>query len=62
MLDADRFLQLAVDQPDGGRAQRIESLRQAEQLYRGDFLEEYPYESYLEAEREKLRRVYLNLL
>ncbi|MGG1658714.1 BTAD domain-containing putative transcriptional regulator [Brevibacillus sp. NRS-1366] len=62
MLDADRFLQLAADQPDGGQAKRIERLRQSEQLYSGDFLEEYPYESYLEAEREKLRRVYLNLL
>ncbi|MBO8172813.1 MAG: tetratricopeptide repeat protein [Bacillaceae bacterium] len=57
-LDVDGFLRLATEQPDG----RIESLRQAEQLYRGDFFEEYPYESCLEAEREKVRSVYLNLM
>ncbi|MGO0059799.1 tetratricopeptide repeat protein [Brevibacillus fluminis] len=62
MLDADRFLQLSAEQPNEGKAERIERLRQAEQLYCGDFLEEYPYESYLETEREKLRRVYLKLM
>jgi LuxR family maltose regulon positive regulatory protein len=57
-LDVDHFLRLVTEQSDG----RIENLRHAEKLYRGDFFVEYPYESCLEVEREKVRSSYLNLL
>ncbi len=61
-LDVDCFLQTLADRSDCLQSERIKRLLQAEQLYRGDFFEEYPYESFLEAEREKLRQFYLQLL
>ena len=41
---------------------QITDLLYMEQLYQGDFFEEYPYESYLDIERERLQRQYLNIL
>ncbi len=61
-LDVDRFLQALVSEGEVPPAERIKQLRLAEQSYRGDYFEEYPYDSYLEAERERLRIVYLNVL
>ncbi|KQL49795.1 hypothetical protein AN963_08830 [Brevibacillus choshinensis] len=61
-LDAEQFLQTLSDQPGMPQSNRIERLLMAEQLYQGDFFEEYPYVDYLEAEREKMRLLYLNSL
>ncbi|SET60727.1 BTAD domain-containing putative transcriptional regulator [Paenibacillus sp. NFR01] len=40
----------------------IRDFMRAEQLYKGDLLEEYRYEAYIEAERERLRIKYLHIL
>jgi two-component SAPR family response regulator len=40
----------------------LESLRKAEELYRGDFLEEDLYEDWCRGERERLKDEQLNLL
>jgi LuxR family maltose regulon positive regulatory protein len=61
-LDIDRFMQLTSRNLESSSADRIHRLKQAELLYGGDFFEEYPYESFLENEREKLRVRYLQVL
>ncbi|MNN57824.1 Bacterial transcriptional activator domain protein [compost metagenome] len=40
----------------------IGKLLAAEQLYRGELLEEYRYEAFIEAERERLRIRYMQVL
>ncbi|OIK17161.1 hypothetical protein BIV60_00240 [Bacillus sp. MUM 116] len=62
MLDVDHFLKVLSDSTNVSQSDRIKSLLKAESLYRGDFFEEYSYESYLETEREQLRHTFLNIL
>ncbi len=60
-LDAEDFLLLSRDR-SGSQEERIARLLKANSLYQGDFLEEYPYEGYLDAEREGLRKQHLKNL
>lgn len=52
-LDIHRFMELVRDK------RNIKNLKKAEELYKGDFLEEYPYETFLEQEREYFRKTYI---
>jgi LuxR family maltose regulon positive regulatory protein len=61
-LDVEEFSTLIEYAGDAPESERIDYLKKAVQLYRGDFFEEYPYDSFLEAEREKLRVFYLKAL
>lgn len=58
-LDVDRYIE-CITQLNG--TSQIASLLEGERLYAGDFFSEFPYESFLEIEREKLRLSYLRLL
>lgn len=55
-LDLAAFLEV---KPETGN---IDELIRAEQLYRGDLLEEYRYESFIEAERERIAIKYMQIL
>ncbi|MHA7967542.1 BTAD domain-containing putative transcriptional regulator [Paenibacillus sp. CAU 1782] len=44
------------------KPESLAALLRAEALYRGDYFAEFPYEPFLEIEREKIRRIYLNVL
>lgn len=55
-LDYTGFLKRSGDMED------IDNLMLAERLYKGDLLEEYRYESFIEGERERLRIRYLQIL
>lgn len=55
-LDADEFLELSTAEYPTDE-ERIAALIKADELYKGDYFEEYPYEYYLEAERERLRKI-----
>ncbi|RXT06957.1 tetratricopeptide repeat protein [Ammoniphilus sp. CFH 90114] len=57
-IDAEKFIDLTGKEGDDG----LQSWLHAESLYQGDFLNEFPYESFLEIERESLTQTYLNLL
>lgn len=61
-LDADEFTQLIEQRDNLTKTERIKQLTKAEQLYRGDFFEGYPYYEFLEDERERLRSLYLAAL
>jgi DNA-binding SARP family transcriptional activator len=68
-LDVDAFLRaaeqgLGVGRAGGPAEPRLEPdmLRQAEAAYRGDFLEEDPYEDWAVPLREELREVYLRVV
>ncbi len=60
-LDVEEFTQL-IDEKTVSLASRTKNLLRAESLYKGNFFEEYPYEAFLEVEREKLRAQYLDVL
>ncbi len=60
-LDADEFLRLSTEKCRT-EEERITCLLKAEELYGGDYFEEYPYEYYLEAERERLRKIQIKNL
>lgn len=60
-LDVDEFTHLINEKTDS-LASRTKNLLKAEALYKGDYFEEYPYEEFLEEEREKLRSQYLQVL
>lgn len=60
-LDAEEFNRL-INEKTVSLASRTKNLLKAESLYRGDYFEEYPYEVFLEEEREKLRAQYLDVL
>lgn len=55
-LDVDEFLDISTAQYRT-QEERIAKLLQADDLYKGDYFEEYPYEYYLETEREHLRKI-----
>ncbi|MFC4808648.1 BTAD domain-containing putative transcriptional regulator [Paenibacillus sp. GCM10023250] len=55
-LDVAQFCEVDRNSADIGELVR------AEQLYRGDLLEEYRYESFIDSERECLRLKYLHML
>ncbi len=60
-LDVEEFHMLSNSALESNSFQ-VDHLLRAEKLYQGDYFEEYPYESFLEAEREKLRFQYLTIL
>lgn len=60
-LDVEQFTKL-ISAKDVPHETRIQQLQQAEKLYRGDLLMEYPYEAFLEPIREKLRHMYIQAL
>lgn len=60
-LDAEEFLRLSTEKCRT-EEERVTCLLKAEELYKGDYFEEYPYEYYLEAERERLRRIQIKNL
>ncbi|KMY55606.1 hypothetical protein AC623_18095 [Bacillus sp. FJAT-27231] len=56
-LDVERFKELtAID-----NEQNVQNMLMAVELYKGDYFEEYPYASFLEAERDSLRLQYFNI-
>jgi DNA-binding SARP family transcriptional activator len=64
-VDVERFEQLA-DAGDahgatGDRDAAIDAYRDAERLYRGDFLEDSPYADWAAAERDRLRARYVGI-
>jgi LuxR family maltose regulon positive regulatory protein len=62
-LDVDEFTRLIQQMGKfSSPKERIEQLRRAELLYRGDYFEGYPYIPFLELERENVRKLYLNVL
>jgi len=62
-LDVDAFIaQLKVGQHSDQAPARIKAFESAWKLYRGDYLEEDPYEDWSLATREQLREQYLTLL
>ncbi|MEK4028552.1 tetratricopeptide repeat protein [Pseudobacillus sp. FSL P4-0506] len=60
-LDIERFCQLASAGREANSPVNIKKLLAAEALYRGDYLEEYPYEHYVEAERENMRSLFMKI-
>ena len=60
-LDVDVFLRLCSNESNIEKNIRISQLLQAEVMYQGDFMEEYPYEDYLEEERTVLRAQYMEI-
>lgn len=60
-LDADEFLKLSKKRCKTTE-ERIACLLKADELYQGDYFEEYPYEYYLEAERERLKKIQIKNL
>jgi LuxR family maltose regulon positive regulatory protein len=61
-LDIHEFAQLIQKTGETSTSDRIAKLKKAEELYRGDYFEGYPYVGFLELEREKFRILYINLL
>ncbi|RBP95842.1 LuxR family maltose regulon positive regulatory protein [Cytobacillus firmus] len=62
-LDVNEFQSLlCLDINSPPKENQLINLLKAEKLYKGHFFEEYPYEHFLESEREKLRSDYINLL
>ncbi|MFK2825746.1 tetratricopeptide repeat protein [Bacillus sp. B190/17] len=61
-LDIEEFSILISDFDEQPSPQSIEKLLKAEQLYTGDYFEEYPYETFLESEREKLRSIFFKMM
>lgn len=61
-LDIDAFQELLEERKGMTEEERIRRLTEAEAMYKGDYLEEYPYIEFLELYRERLRFYYLNLL
>lgn len=55
-LDLAAFLEVKLETGN------MEELIRAEQLYRGDLLEEYRYESFIEGERERIAIKYMQIL
>lgn len=60
-LDVHEFTKLIRSNGETG-LERIEKLKKAEQLYRGDLFEGYPYVHFLDLEREYLRNAFIKIL
>ncbi|WP_372813016.1 BTAD domain-containing putative transcriptional regulator [Paenibacillus sp.] len=60
-LDIHQFTQL-IHKGEYSSLEHLGKLKKAELLYRGDYFEEYPYVSFLELVREKIRVYYLKVL
>lgn len=61
-VDADAFVQAAEVTESSLSIQTVNQLKKAEACYQGDFARDFPYQSFLATEREKLRTCYLHLL
>ena len=61
-LDVDEFLLLQNKDSNSLSKIQLENLIKAESLYKGNLFQEYPYDSFLEKERERLRSDYINIL
>lgn len=63
-LDVHEFTQLVQNKAgdESSSPVRIEKLKRAETLYRGDYFEGYPYISFIELERERYLVLYLKVL
>ncbi|WP_042345427.1 tetratricopeptide repeat protein [Bacillus massiliigorillae] len=61
-LDVDRFQVLTTLVGDEFSPGNIQRLLEAEQVYQGDFFEEYPYEIFLEPERNQLQSTYMKAM
>ncbi|MET3503998.1 BTAD domain-containing putative transcriptional regulator [Halalkalibacter oceani] len=61
-LDINEFTRLAEQKNSLSPLERIQDLKQAEALYKGDYFEGYPYNIFLELDRERYRVLYINLL
>lgn len=51
-----------VEEKEQSSEQRLSRLLQAEKLYKGNLLEEYPYEPFLEPIRERVKQTYLQVI
>lgn len=60
-LDVEEFLSLCQVK-SSSKEERIRKLLKAVDLYQGDYFEEYPYEPYLEIERESLKKIQMQNL
>ncbi|MED1857158.1 BTAD domain-containing putative transcriptional regulator [Brevibacillus reuszeri] len=60
-VDADVFLQDAGGRETSATPFPIDQLLQAEACYLGDFARDFPFQTFLAMEREKLRAMYLHL-
>ena len=56
------FYTLVEHASEASESERMAYLKRAVELYRGDFFEEYPYDTFLDTEREKLKVFYLKAL
>ncbi|WP_251551413.1 BTAD domain-containing putative transcriptional regulator [Neobacillus muris] len=61
-LDVDDFTRMIEQKSGATKLERMDQLLKAEQLYRGDFFEGYPYHEFLEEERERLRLLFISTL
>ncbi|USK29900.1 hypothetical protein LIT32_07260 [Bacillus sp. CMF21] len=61
-LDVDEFLSLSDNNSNSLSKIPIEKLLKAESLYKGNLFEEYPYEPFIEKERERIRAKHLTIL
>ncbi len=61
-LDVVEFYTLIEHASEASESERMAYLKRAVELYRGDFFEEYPYDTFLDTEREKLKVFYLKAL
>ncbi|MGC8228717.1 tetratricopeptide repeat protein [Pseudobacillus badius] len=60
-LDIEKFERLAIAGGEGDSPEKIQKLLAAEALYKGDYLEEYPYEPALEPDKERIRTLFLKV-
>ena len=61
-VDADDFLQWSEVKESSLSTKTVDQLQRAEACYQGDFARDFPYQTFLEVEREKLRVCYLHML
>ena len=61
-LDINEFSHLVDPRNSTTSMERVKNLKAAESLYKGDYFEGYPYNIFLELERERYRVLYINLL
>jgi two-component SAPR family response regulator len=65
-LDTDEFTQKWKSaqrmEKERGLEEALSTYEHAARLYKGDFIEEYPYESWTDLERENLREIYILIL